>query len=86
MWRTRILGVQVSEAQHIDAVRARLYPRYPDVDRYLVDEVIDTALHRFDGCPIRDFVPLLVERAATRALNASPIRSPRTEHLPAAPV
>ncbi|MFD9668402.1 three-helix bundle dimerization domain-containing protein [Rhodococcus sp. NPDC059968] len=74
--------VDVSETQHIDAVRARLYPRYPDLHPYVVDEAIDTALHRFDGCPIRDFVPLLVERAATRALDVAPIRSPRAEHLP----
>ncbi|MFD6065228.1 three-helix bundle dimerization domain-containing protein [Rhodococcus wratislaviensis] len=78
--------MDVSEAQHIDAVRARLYRRNPDLHPYVVDEAIDTALHRFDGCPIRDFVPLLVERAATRALDASPIRSPRTAHPPAAPV
>ncbi|MFD9666977.1 three-helix bundle dimerization domain-containing protein [Rhodococcus sp. NPDC059968] len=78
--------MDVSEAQHIDAIRARLYRRNPDLHPYVVDETIDTALHRFDGCPIRDFVPLLVERAATRALDASPIRSPRTEHQPAAPM
>ncbi|MDF3313419.1 hypothetical protein P3H15_51910 [Rhodococcus sp. T2V] len=78
--------MDVSEAQHIDAVRARLYRRNPDLHPYVVDETIDTGLGRFDGCPIRDFVPLLVERAATRALDTSPIRSPRTEHQPAAPM
>ncbi|WP_420855106.1 three-helix bundle dimerization domain-containing protein [Rhodococcus koreensis] len=31
----------------------------------------NTAYHRFDGCRIRDFVPLLVERAASRSLDAA---------------
>ena len=64
--------MDVTERQHIDAVRTRLYQRYPDLDPTTVDGMIHSAQHRFDGCRIRDFVPLLVERAAIRALDNTP--------------
>lgn len=57
------------EEQHIDAVRDRLARRFPEIDRYVVDRAIDIAHHRFDGRPVRDFVPLLVEGAATTILG-----------------
>ncbi|MFC0451224.1 three-helix bundle dimerization domain-containing protein [Rhodococcus jostii] len=34
-----------------------------------INQAIDTAHRRFDGRPVRDFVPLLVERAAIRSLT-----------------
>ncbi|WP_419789310.1 three-helix bundle dimerization domain-containing protein [Rhodococcus opacus] len=43
-----------------------------------------TAHHHFDGCQIRDFVPLLVERAASRALDDSLAITPPTA-CPAVP-
>ena len=63
--------MDVTEQQHIDAVRARLHQQYPDLDPTMVEGVINAAYHRFDGCRIRDFVPLLVERAAARALDTT---------------
>ncbi|MGW4337930.1 three-helix bundle dimerization domain-containing protein [Rhodococcus koreensis] len=63
--------MDVTEKQHVDAVRAQLVRRYPFLDPHLVGEMVDTAHHRFDGCRIRDFVPLLVERAAIRSLDAA---------------
>ncbi|MFD6063531.1 three-helix bundle dimerization domain-containing protein [Rhodococcus wratislaviensis] len=63
--------MDVTERQHLDAVRAQLVRRYQFVDPHLVDEMVDTAYHRFDGCRIRDFVPLLVGRAAIRSLDAA---------------
>jgi len=63
--------MDATEKQHIDAVRARLVRRYQFLDPHLVGEMVDTAHHRFDGCRIRDFVPLLVERAAIRSLDAA---------------
>lgn len=58
-----------TEEQRLDAVRDRLARRFPDLDPDLVDRAIDIAHHRFDGRPVRDFVPLLVERAATATLG-----------------
>ncbi|MFD9667111.1 three-helix bundle dimerization domain-containing protein [Rhodococcus sp. NPDC059968] len=63
--------MDVTERQHVDAVRTLLVRRYQFVDPHLVAEMVDTAHHRFDGCRIRDFVPLLVERAAIRSLDAA---------------
>ena len=70
------------EEHEIDGVRTRLIERYPDLDPVVVEDLIEAALGRLDGCRVRDFVPLLVERAATRTLDATPSR-PAT---PAAPV
>ncbi|MBC2642643.1 MULTISPECIES: three-helix bundle dimerization domain-containing protein [unclassified Rhodococcus (in: high G+C Gram-positive bacteria)] len=78
--------MDITEQHHLDAVRTQLIRRYqyldPDPDQ--IETVIDTAHHRFDGCQIRDFVPLLVERAATRALDESLTITPTTAY-PAAP-
>ncbi|WP_082833339.1 three-helix bundle dimerization domain-containing protein [Rhodococcus sp. LB1] len=57
--------MDVTEKQRIDAVRAHLIQRYQFLDADRVDTAIQAAHHRFDGCQIRGFVPLLVERAAT---------------------
>ncbi|MGW5149848.1 three-helix bundle dimerization domain-containing protein [Rhodococcus koreensis] len=62
-------NMPVTEEQHIAAVRRRLAKRFPHVDPHRIDTAVDTALHRFDGRPVRDFVPLLVERAATTSLQ-----------------
>ncbi len=47
----------------------RLQSRYPDATGRTVDDVV-TEVHRgFDGRPIRDFVPVLVERDAAEHLE-----------------
>ena len=76
--------MDVTEEQHIDAVRAHLTQRYQFLNTDRVDTAIDTAHHQFDGCRIRDFVPLLVERAA--ALDESlTIKSTAYPTVPEAP-
>ncbi|AII04192.1 three-helix bundle dimerization domain-containing protein [Rhodococcus opacus] len=79
--------MDVTERHHIDAVRAHLIRRYQFLDTDRVDHAIDAAHHRFDGCQIRDFVPLLVQRAATRALDDSLTITPSTAYptVPEAP-
>jgi hypothetical protein len=62
----------------IDVVRIRLGQRYPDLDPEVVGGLIEATLGRLDGCRIRDFVPLLVERAATRTLDATYHRAPES--------
>ena len=54
---------EIRETQAIKAVNERLSHTF--ADRYPGDTVIRTVSqihHRFDGRPIRDFVPVLVER------------------------
>jgi len=78
-----------NEKHALDVVRARLFQRYPDLEPEIVEDLIAAALDRFDGCRVRDFVPLLIERATTRTLDATYSRAPappepiRTSELPA---
>jgi hypothetical protein len=65
-----------NERQNIDVVRIRLIQRFPNLEPEVVEDLIESTLHRFDDCRIRDFVPLLVERAATRTLEAVYSRAP----------
>lgn len=60
-----------NERQNIDVVRIRLIQRFPNLEPGVVEDLIEATLHRFDDCRIRDFVPLLVERAAMRTLDAT---------------
>ena len=59
----------VRERQALSQVTDRLAKSF--ADSYSPDQVDDTVAsihHRFDGRPIREFVPVLVERIARREL------------------
>lgn len=60
--------VAAHEKRAIAEVRVRLAERFPAVERAVVDEAIDAALARLDG-RVRDFIPILVERAAAEQLG-----------------
>lgn len=47
----------------------RLSARFANLPVQTVAEVVNGAYGRFDGSPIRDYVPLLVERAAREQLT-----------------
>ncbi len=49
-------------------VQERLEARFPDVDRTVVEAAVRIAQSEITG-PVRDFVPLLVERAARARLE-----------------
>ena len=51
------------ERKAIVQVTARLQARFPDVDPAVVEAAVRTSHSKITG-PIREFVPLLVERAA----------------------
>jgi hypothetical protein len=57
------------EDRLIGHVFDRLRHRYPDVPEDSVHEIVDSARRRFDQAPIRDFVPLLVERHTKQELE-----------------
>jgi hypothetical protein len=58
------------EDRAIDEVVSRLSERFPTVSPERIAVVVDEELHRFDGGRVRDFVPVLVERAAKKRLKA----------------
>jgi hypothetical protein len=67
----------IRERQALDQVTDRLSRSF--ADRFSpgqVDAAVSSIHHRFDGRPIRDFVPVLVERMARDELrHAVPARN-----------
>jgi hypothetical protein len=61
--------IELSEQTIIEHVVARLTTRYPAMSQSTVASVVHDVHARFDGRPLRDFVPLLVERTAKRELD-----------------
>ncbi|HME46548.1 three-helix bundle dimerization domain-containing protein [Mycobacterium sp.] len=57
-----------SEQALIDEVRQRLIATYARLAPATVVLAVSEAQERFVDCPVRDFVPLLVERRAIKAL------------------
>ena len=51
-----------AEAQAITLVVERLQLRFPQTPREVIDRAVLEAHREFDDQPIRDFVPILVER------------------------
>lgn len=60
----------------INCVAQRLCTRYPTVDAALINRLVREAYHRFDAHPTREFVPILVEDAASDALRVLPTADP----------
>ncbi len=56
------------EAREIDEVIGRLRDQFPDVSESRIRAVVTDAHQAFEGRPIRDFVPVFVERAARQTL------------------
>jgi hypothetical protein len=61
--------IELSEQTVIDEVVARLASRYPTIAQSTVSTVVHDVYTRFDGRPLRDYIPLLVERNARTELD-----------------
>ena len=61
--------IELSEQTVIDEVVARLSSRYPAISKETVESIVHDVHARFDGRPLRDYVPLLVERTAKSELD-----------------
>ncbi|MFC9838502.1 three-helix bundle dimerization domain-containing protein [Rhodococcus sp. NPDC127530] len=64
------------ESLHVEQVIGRLIARYPSVSAGDIEHTVRTIHKRFDNGRIRDFVPLLVEKAARRDLENHPRAAP----------
>jgi len=64
-------------------VQERLESRFPDLDPTVVEAAIRVAASEITG-PVRDFVPLLVERAARERLRRT-VAGEAAADLPLAP-
>lgn len=60
--------IELSEQQIIDQLAERLAILFAEVEGAYVARVVREEYARFDGRPIRDFIPLLVERKAKSEL------------------
>ena len=60
-----------SERHQIQQVITRLTATYPEVPQARIADVVKIVHARFDGRPLREFVPLFVERAAKAELRDS---------------
>ncbi len=62
-----------NEEQHlIDLATQRLAAKHPEKSFAEIGDAVTRARVHFDGRPIRDFVPLLIERHADRELSIGP--------------
>ena len=61
--------IELSEQTVIEQLVVRLTDRYPAISQSTVASVVLETHARFDGRPLRDFIPLLVERNAKSELE-----------------
>ena len=66
---TAAMSITAEEKRAIEQVAERLRERFPEKKPGLVGTTVDQAHRRYDGRPIRDFVPVLVEREAREELD-----------------
>ncbi|WP_229276279.1 three-helix bundle dimerization domain-containing protein [Agromyces kandeliae] len=64
------MTTEADEQQAVEHVVSRLLERFPSLSEDHVHAIVDEEHHRFDGRPVRDFVPVLVEREARKRLKA----------------
>ncbi|MHA6761308.1 three-helix bundle dimerization domain-containing protein [Streptacidiphilus sp. PAMC 29251] len=65
--------VELQEEAALERVREQLHRRYdPVVSPGEVDRVLRRTRHRFEGRPVRTFVPILVERSVRVELDQRP--------------
>jgi hypothetical protein len=57
------------EARALDEILRRLTDRFPEVPAEVVSGIVQAERQRLDGRPIREFMPLLVERASAELLR-----------------
>lgn len=59
---------EIAEQKALAEVRRRLIQEFPEIAPADVDAAVGAALARFENRPIRDFIPLFVEKHASQRL------------------
>ncbi len=59
------------EIQVLDELTDRLHHKFPDAPVGSIRQVVSDVHHQYDGHPIRDFIPVLVEREVVDHFRAS---------------
>lgn len=63
-------SADISEQRSVEEVIDRLGTKFPDVDRATIQAIVAEEHDAFDGRPVRDFVPVLVEKRAKQRVKA----------------
>jgi hypothetical protein len=66
---------QTEEIRALDQLADRLRGRFPDAPPEGIKELVARAHQQYDGSPIRDFIPVLVEREVVEHFRAPAQRS-----------
>ncbi|MFD4958419.1 three-helix bundle dimerization domain-containing protein [Microbacterium sp. NPDC058389] len=64
------MATELNEDDMIDEIVVRLTEKYPALGRDRVQIVVDEQRVALSGAKVRDFVPVLIERAAKDRLKA----------------
>ncbi|MFJ9371253.1 three-helix bundle dimerization domain-containing protein [Nocardia sp. NPDC101769] len=59
------------EFRQLDVLTERLSHRFPAIGTWTIATIVSEIHRSFDDRPIRDFIPLLVERGAARRLTSA---------------
>jgi hypothetical protein len=70
-----------AEGRAFEQVRQRLVDRFPDVPTEVIWGVVQQERRRLEERPVRDFVPLLVERASADRLSGGAARGIRADQF-----
>jgi hypothetical protein len=63
---------ETEEARAVAEVATRMRERFPYLSPSAIDEVVGELHHQFDGTPIREFIPVLIENDARDRLTRLP--------------
>ncbi len=61
--------MNTDETQVLDEVAARLRVKFPEAPLGSIRRAVSEVHHQYDGHPIRDFIPVLVEREVLEQLR-----------------
>jgi hypothetical protein len=60
-----------NEAEAMSRIVRRLQQQFPELPPEAIEHAVSGHYEQFDGRPVRDFVPILVERAAKSDLRST---------------
>lgn len=66
-------GSKASEQSALRQVTARLTEQFPELSAEEIDRAVHGQYTTFDQSPVRDFVPVLVERATRQQLSTDQV-------------
>jgi hypothetical protein len=56
------------EAKSIDRVVVELRQRFPGVPTLVIERLVAERYRKFEGAPVRDYIPVMVKRSASESL------------------